>query len=64
MEGKRIYEESYKELRNIRNGMSGESVTINFSKLDSATSGKIREALTLVVNDRIREVASVISGVE
>lgn len=64
MEGKRIYEESYKELRNIRNGMSGESVTINFSKLDSATSGKIREALTLVVNDRIREVASVIAGAE
>lgn len=64
MEGKRIYEESYKELRNIRNGMSGESVAINFSKLDSATSGKIREALTLAVNDRIREVANVISGVE
>lgn len=64
MEGKRIYEESYKELRNIRNGISGESVTINFSKLDSATSGKIREALTLSVNDRIREVANVITGVE
>lgn len=64
MEGKRIYEESYKELRNIRNGMSGESVAINFSKLDSATSGKIREALTLAVNDRIREVAHVITGVE
>lgn len=64
MEGKRIYEESYKELRNIRNGISGESVTINFSKLDSATSGKIREALTLAVNDRIREVANVITGVE
>ena len=64
MEGKRIYEESYKELRNIRNGISGESVTINFSKLDSATSGKIRDALTLAVNDRIREVANVITGVE
>ena len=64
MEGKRIYEESYKELRSIRNGISGESVTINFSKLDSATSGKIREALTLAVNDRIREVANVITGVE
>lgn len=64
MEGKRTYEESYKELRKVANSLSTESTIIDFSKLDSTTSGKIREALAPVIHQRIREVADVLSRVE
>lgn len=64
MEGKKIYEESYKELQNISHHSSGESIVINFTKLDSATSGAIREALTKTINKRLNEISSIICGVD
>lgn len=60
MEGVGIYEESYKELTKLRKSLSSSSViSIDLSKLDTNSKGKILEALNKAVSERLPKVSSV-----
>jgi len=63
MESLKIYDESHKELIQIRRSMGFDSVTINLSKLDEQSKNELVQAINNVVSDRIKKVESVILGV-
>lgn len=63
MEGSKIYEESYEELKNLANFIAHtDSITIDFKKLDTESAGAIRTAILDVVNDRLPDVLVVIQN--
>lgn len=64
MEGRKIYEDSLKELQSVTKQLGTDSVTINLHNLDSTTAGYVREALVNTIAKRKREINTVINRVE
>ena len=64
MESEKIYEESFKELDNIRKHLAFDTVTIHMDRLDAASKEAITIALAQSVNFRYSEVSKVITGVK
>lgn len=63
MESEKIYQESYKELNKLIRDLSQNKLTIDFTKLDTTTSGKIKEELLNCFVERSSEILKVIQGV-
>jgi hypothetical protein len=62
MEGKEIYEKSYKELISLKKKLDSttDSVTINFDNLDAVTKENLRLAIYDVIVTRSRSITSVV----
>ena len=63
MESKKIYESSKAELNKIKKELSTDNVTIDFTKLDSITKGKIISALQNTIAERYPKVEENTLGV-
>lgn len=64
MESKNIYLESVKELNVIKKNLSTDSVTIDFSKLDSGTAGLLRDEIYKAITSRIGTISQISLGVQ
>lgn len=64
MESEKIYQESYKEVVKLIRDLSQDKITIDFKKLDSNTSTKIKEELLNCFVARSSEISKVIQGVK
>ena len=64
MESEKIYQESYKEVVKLIRDLSQDKITIDFKKLDSNTSAKIKEELLDCFVARSSEISKVIQGVK
>lgn len=60
MESDTIYERSRKELLRLKKQLSTDSITINFTALDTESKGAIMKALSSSINNRLQSVESVI----
>ena len=63
MESKKIYESSKAELNKIKKELSTDNVTIDFTKLDYITKGKIISALQNTIAERYPKVEENTLGV-
>lgn len=52
------YEDSYNELRRIQKHLGGNSLTIDFAKLDGETQNELRSVILNTIKKREREVFS------
>lgn len=62
MEAKGIYENSYKEMNKLKRELSQETISIDFSKMDTVSTGVIKTALSEALTERTREVYKIISN--
>lgn len=60
--GNLLYEKSYEELNRIKKQLTQERVTIDFSKLDNISSGRLRQTLIETTSDRINDVIALIQS--
>ena len=62
MEGKEIYDISYKELTNIRKSLGNTKVTIDFDKLDAQSKEEIRSAILKATGSRQSAILTVLGN--
>lgn len=63
MESISVMENSYKELQRIKKSLlGGNSVTIEFNKLDINTAGLLKTALNRAISERDKKLYSVITN--
>lgn len=60
MESTNIYKESYESLKKLKKSLSQDVVTIDFTKFDNVTAGKLRQAIVEVTSTRIADTNNVI----
>lgn len=64
MEHVSIFEKSYQEIQKLKKDLiSGSTITVDFSKLDSRTAGVLREVLNNELTKRSNRILSIISKV-
>lgn len=61
MESVEIFEKSYTEIQKLKKDLTLNNVSIDFDKLDTKTSGMLREAMCSVLSKRSREISTIIS---
>ena len=63
MESKEIYQRSYEELIRIKKSTTGNTITINVDKLDSATKNEMLQAIVQTASRRQSAILNVISNI-
>jgi hypothetical protein len=64
MESVSIYQDSLKELNQIKKSIANDTVTIHFNKMDANTRGVIVSAIQKAISERSGEITAVITGVK
>lgn len=64
MEGMNVYDKSYKEVDKLIKSNTTGSITIDYSKLDERTAAELRTVIRNTLQERKRELWSVLSGVD
>lgn len=62
LENSSIYEESVEEMKAVLRTLSGDYVTLDFSKLDDNTKRDLISVLKKVIHERLRSIDKVILG--